>query len=82
MKKVKQILAILAIILLVALYMTTIVMAIIDHSQSMNMFKASIGLTILIPILIWLYTFFYKTISNHKKANRPEPEETATSDRQ
>lgn len=70
MKKVRQILAIIGIVLLAVMYLSTIFFAIFDKSQTMGMFKASVGLTIVIPILIWLYTFLYKLISGHKDENQ------------
>lgn len=62
MKKIKQILAILLAIFLVGLYITTLVMAIIDHSATQNMLKASIFATVVIPVLIWTYTLIYKLL--------------------
>ncbi len=70
MNKVRQILAIIGIVLLAVMYLSTIFFAIFDKSQTMTLFKASIGLTIVIPILIWLYTFFYKIITGHKDENQ------------
>ena len=65
MKKGKQILAIIGIILLIVLYLSTLVCAITDNTGPMKMFKASIFATFVIPVLIWAYTFLYKL--THKK---------------
>lgn len=65
MKKIKQILAVAGIVLLVILYLSTLVCAITDNTGTMRMFKASIFATVVIPVLIWAYTFIYKLI--HKK---------------
>ena len=54
MKKLKQICAIKGIILLVALYVSTLVFAIIDDPATMNMLKASIMATVIIPVFIWI----------------------------
>lgn len=62
MKKIKQVLAIIGVILLVALYLTTLVFAITDNSGTMDLFFASIVATILIPVLLWAYTFIYRLI--------------------
>lgn len=64
-EKGKQILAIIGIILLVVLYLSTLVCAITDNTGTMKMFKASIFATFVIPVLIWAYTFLYKL--THKK---------------
>lgn len=66
MKKVKQVLAIIGVILLVALYLTTLVFAITDNSGTMDLFFASIVATILIPVLLWAYTFIYHLIKKKK----------------
>lgn len=66
MKKVKQILALIGVILLVALYIITLVLAITDNSGTMNMFFASVVATILIPVLIWAYTLIYRLTRGNK----------------
>ena len=60
MKKFRQILAILGIILLVGMYIATIVCALSASENFMNMLMASIYATIVIPVLIWAITFIYK----------------------
>ena len=62
MKKVKQILAIILVIFLLGLYVTTLVMAIIDHSETQNLLKASLFATFAFPVLIWAYTLIYKLL--------------------
>lgn len=62
MKKVKQILAIIGIILLVVLYGSTIICAFLDIPDSMNLLMASIAATFIIPVLIWTYSFIYRLI--------------------
>ena len=52
MKKAKQILAIIGVILLVALYVTTLIFAITDNTGTMSMFVASVVATVVIPVLI------------------------------
>lgn len=65
MKKVKQILAIIAIVLLVGLYLSTLVFAIIGSSDTMVMFKAAIFSTVVIPVLIWAYSMIFRLLKNH-----------------
>lgn len=60
MKKGKRILAILGIVLLVALYLSTLVCALLDNSSTMALFKASIYSTIVLPVLIWAYGFIFR----------------------
>ena len=72
MKKVKQILAILGIVLLVSLYLVTLICAITDNSGTMQVFYASVVATIIIPVLLWAYSFIYRLI---KKSNEPDESE-------
>jgi dolichyl-phosphate-mannose--protein O-mannosyl transferase len=67
MKKIKQILAILGVVLLVGLYLVTLLCAILDRSETMGMFKASVFATVVIPVLIWAYTFIYKLVTKKDK---------------
>jgi amino acid transporter len=65
MKKVKQILAIIGVILLVSLYLTTLILAIFGNPNTMNLFFASIVATVVIPVLFWAYSMIYRLLKNH-----------------
>lgn len=65
MKKIKQILAILGCILLVGLYVSTLVFALIGSEDTMNLFRASVYATVVVPVLIWAYSFIYRLLKNH-----------------
>ena len=58
MKKARQIIALIGVILLVLLYVSTLVLAIVDKSSSMKLFQTSVIATIIVPVLIWTVTFF------------------------
>lgn len=60
MKKAKRILAVLGVILLAASYLSTIVCALSDSENFMNMLMASIYATVVIPTILWAYSFIYK----------------------
>ncbi|WP_461810599.1 hypothetical protein [Faecalimonas sp.] len=60
MKKTKRILAIIGVILLISLYGSTLLFAFIDTSKSLGLFKTSIALTILVPVLLYAYSLIYK----------------------
>lgn len=62
MKKVRQTLAILGVIILVALYLLTLFAALFDSSDTMQFFFASVVATVIIPALLWAYTFIYRLI--------------------
>lgn len=55
----KQVVAFGGVILLVLLYIVTLVMAIVDNSDSGKWFMSCIFATIAIPLLIWIYTWMY-----------------------
>lgn len=65
MKKTKQILAIIGVVLLVALYVSTLVFALIGSDFATNCLKASIYATVVVPVLIWAYTMVYRLLKNH-----------------
>lgn len=66
MKKTKQILAIIGIILLVALYLGTLVLAIMGK-DFFPMFMAALASTFMVPIILWLYTLMYKARKDKKE---------------
>lgn len=77
MKKVKQLLAIIGVIVLAGLYISTLVCALSASEQYMNMLMASVYATVIIPVLIWAYTFIYKLT---RKNYSDEEDETKDSD--
>ena len=69
MKKLKQIFAILGIVLLVGLYVLTFVFAIIDNPNTLHLLSASIIATIIIPAELWIIGIFIRLSS---PTNSPE----------
>ena len=65
MKKVKQILAMIGVILLVGLYLTTLILAIVGDPNTRNLFFASIVATVVVPVLLWAYSMIYRLLKNH-----------------
>lgn len=55
----KQVVAIGGIILLVLIYVVTLIVAIVDNSESGRWFMSCIFATIAIPLLIWVYIWMY-----------------------
>ena len=78
MKKVKQILAIIGIVFLVLLYLSTLICAIIDRTETMRLFQASIMATVIIPVLLWAYSFIYKLIKKNAKDQMDEMSNNAS----
>lgn len=67
MKKTKQILAIICVVILVGMYVTTFIMAILDSSQTMFMFKGCVACTIFVPVAAYIYICLHKYAMNRSK---------------
>lgn len=79
MKKVKQILALAGVILLAALYISTLVLALIGSATALNLLKVAIYATIVVPVLLWAYSFIYRLLKDnnvHKKDDSPDNDKT------
>ena len=61
MKKSKRIMALIGAILLVLLYVSTLIFAFIDSVVSQKLLMAAIAATILLPVLLYIYTLFSRT---------------------
>lgn len=72
MKKTRQILAIIGIILLVGMYASTIVCALSANENFMSMLMASIYASFVIPVLIWAYTLIYKLVKKNDDSDKVE----------
>ena len=58
--KAKRLLALLGAILLFAMYACTLISALMDHSATQGLLKASIACTIILPVLLYAYTLVYR----------------------
>ena len=54
-KSMKRILALSCIVILVALYVITLITAIIGSPASNGMFMAAVSANIILPVMIWVY---------------------------
>lgn len=70
MKNFKRIFSILGIVILVGLYVATLVFALIDSPWAFECLKVSIGFTIIIPILLWIYIAMFRYMKQHRKSNQ------------
>lgn len=61
MKKSKRIMALIGAILLVFLYVSTLIFAFIDSVVSQKLLMAAIAATILLPVLLYIYSLFSRT---------------------
>ncbi len=65
MKKAQRIFALLGVILLVLMYVSTLIFAFLDSSATMGLFKISIAGTIFIPVILYAMTLFHKLFSKN-----------------
>lgn len=70
MKKSKRIMALIGAVLLVLLYASTLIFALMNNSVSQKLLMASIAATILLPVLLYIYTLFFRM--SHKDDSTPE----------
>lgn len=79
MKKLKQITALLGVILLLALYISTIVLACIGSERSLELLKAALWATVVLPVLLWAYSFIYRLLKKHgeKISDKHDTEDSA-----
>lgn len=75
MKKLKQILAIIAIVILVGMYIATFVLSLVLPDYAMNFLFASIAATVFIPIVLWIFIAFYKWITGDRDTLAKENKE-------
>lgn len=61
MKKSKRIMALIGAILLALLYVSTLIFAFIDIVVSQKLLMAAIAATILLPVLLYIYSLFSRT---------------------
>lgn len=64
MKKTKRILSLMGAILLAALYLSTLVFALMKNELAADLLKVSIICTIIIPVLLYGYILIYRVL-NH-----------------
>lgn len=67
MKKLKQITALIGVIALAGLYVSTLVLALIGSEQCINLLKAAVYATIVLPVLLWAYSFIYRMVRKDTK---------------
>lgn len=60
MKKLKQIIAIICIVILLGMYIVTFIMAVLNNSATMTMFKGCIACTIFVPVVAYIYIGLHK----------------------
>lgn len=67
MKKMKRILAWIGILVLLGLYLSTLIFAIIGSPEALQWLKASVLATIIVPILLYGYLLIFRLQKKEEK---------------
>lgn len=78
MMKIKRIFALIAVILLAALYGSTVIFALSDSPNAAYLFKASIFCTVIIPVILYSYVLVYR-IFGRKNEDLPHDSDEKSS---
>ncbi len=62
MKKAKRILAAAAAVILAALYLCSLIFALIDHPMKDSLMAASLYATVVVPVLLYVFLFIAKLL--------------------
>ncbi len=73
MKILKRIFAIILIVVLLGMYITTFVMAFLDSSETKTMFKGCIAMTIFVPVVLYAYVLLHRLAMRRYDAIEPCP---------
>ena len=74
----KRILAIIGIVILVSLYVMTFIFALLSNNKAFEgLFKASVYMTFVVPVMLYVYMMFYKLLhrEDEKMEDREDKEE-------
>lgn len=72
-KKIKQILAIIGLVIIAGLYITTLVLALTGSESTRSLFTASIICTVIIPVFIYVASWLYKLLKGDPKdSDKPQ----------
>ena len=76
MKNVKRVFAIILIVILLGMYITTFVMAFLDRSETMTMFKGCVAMTIFVPVVLYSYIILHRLAHKRSDTNGQASDET------
>ena len=61
-RKIKRIIALLGVIILIGLYLTTLILAFVDPTEAKNWLKAALVCTVIIPVFFYAYLLIYRNL--------------------
>ena len=79
MNKIKRILALIGAILLVLLYLSTLIFALIDSPRANDLLAASVAATILVPVLLYGFLLFCRLNKTDSEDHSPDDTEQKNS---
>lgn len=74
MKNIKQILAVLGIVLILGVNLLLVFAAGSASEDNMGMFNGAIVTVILVPVMLWIYLYIYKLIKKRNEDQEIEDE--------
>lgn len=73
--KARRILALIGVVLLVLMYLSTLVFSLMRGELATTLFKASVYCTLIIPLFLYVYGMFYKYFKKRGEEMRRDYEE-------
>lgn len=74
-EKLKRIFALLCAVLLAGMYGATLIFALLDSPWAKDCLKASLAMTLVIPVLLYAYIFIYRLLKNQAGTGEKSREE-------
>lgn len=71
-KPIHRILAWIGIVLLVAMYIITLILALIDHPKAQILFRGALYMTVMIPFLLYAFILVHKILTRNHDTFTPE----------
>ena len=72
-KRVKQVLAIIGLVIIAGLYITTLILALTGNENTKQLFLVSIVCTIVVPLIMYIFTWAFKLAKGNTE-NTPDDE--------
>ena len=69
-KRVKQILAIIGLVVIIGLYIVTLVLALTGNENTKHLFTASIICTVVVPVFLYIVSWIYKLVKGEAEDAR------------
>ncbi|MCI6018905.1 MAG: hypothetical protein MRZ59_08680 [Clostridiales bacterium] len=78
--KLKRIFAMIGVILLALMYLSTLIFSLMKGEMAVSLFKASVYCTLIIPIFLYMYGMFYRYFQNKGEEMREEMKQAQARD--